>query len=144
MRPNMNQRGVTTLELMLVVVIIGILTMISMTEFFKLHNRAYVGAALSDLQVIRKAISMHDAEWGYFPDVNSNNMQGLISQLLDPIGQPYLTPPSGDNWRSFTYAAPDPADLTADYDLTVICNDHFSTQITVHWDSQIDFVRLTP
>jgi len=140
----MNQRGVTTLELMLVVVIIGILTMVTMTEFFKLHNRAYVGAALSDLQVLRKAMAMHDAEWGYFPDSDANTMQELISQLLDPLGQPYLTPPSGDNWNSFTYAAPDPADLTADYDLTVVCNDHFNTQITVHWDSNIDFVRLSP
>lgn len=128
----------------MVVVIIGILTMITMTEFFKVHNRAYVGAALSDLQVLRKAMAMHDAEWGYFPPNDANTMPGLISQLLDPMGQPYLTPPSGDNWNSFSYAAPDPADLTADYDLTVICNDHFSTQITVHWDSQIDMLRLGP
>ncbi len=140
----MNQRGVTTLELLLVVVIIGILSMVTMTEFFKLHNRAYIGAALSDLQVLRKAIAMHDAEWGYFPDGDSNTMPGLLSQLVDPGGQPYLTPPSGDNWRSFVYDAPDPADLTADYDLTVICNDHFNTQITVHWDSKIDYLRLGP
>ena len=33
----MNQRGVTTLELLMVIVIIGILTMITMTEFFKIH-----------------------------------------------------------------------------------------------------------
>ncbi|NUO20233.1 prepilin-type N-terminal cleavage/methylation domain-containing protein [bacterium] len=140
----MNQRGVTTLELLMVVVIIGILTMVTMTEFFKVHNRAYVGAALSDLQVIRKAMAMHDAEWGYFPPNDANSMPDLISQLLDPMGQPYLTPPSGDNWNTFSYDAPDPSDLQADYDLTVICNDHFNTQITVHWDSRIDFLRLGP
>ncbi|MCB1058814.1 MAG: hypothetical protein KDB65_01155 [Calditrichaeota bacterium] len=140
----MNQRGVTTLELLLVVVIMGILSMVTMTEFFKIHNRAYVGAAISDLQVLRKAMAMHDAEWGYFPQSDASNMGGLISQLLDPLGQPYLKPPSGDNWRSFVYAAPDPADLLADYDLTVICNDHFNTQVTVHWDSKIDIMRLGP
>ncbi|MCB9357364.1 MAG: hypothetical protein H6505_02235 [Calditrichaeota bacterium] len=140
----MNQRGVTTLELLLVIVILGILGMITMTEFFKVHNRAYVGAALSDLQVLRKAIAMHDAEWGYFPPGDASNLPGLMGQLLDPVGQPYLTPPSGTNWSSFDYAAPDPADLFADYDLTVICNDHFRTQITVHWDSKVDYLRLGP
>lgn len=140
----MNQRGVTTLELLLVVVIIGILSMITMTEFFKVHNRAYVGAALSDLQVLRKAMAMHDAEWGYFPPNDANSLQALMGQLLDPDGQSYLSPPSGDNWNSFQYQAPDPADLTADYDLTVVCNDHFRTQITVHWDSKVDYIRLGP
>jgi hypothetical protein len=36
------------------------------------------------------------------------------------------------------------SDLFADYELTVICNDHFSTQVTVHWDSKIDILRLGP
>jgi len=140
----MNQRGVTTLELLLVVVIIGILSMVTMTEFFKVHNRAYIGAALADLQVLRQAMAMHDAEWGYFPADDAGSMPELISQLLDPSGNPYLTPPSGDNWNTFTYVAPDPMDYSADYDLTVICNDHFNTQITVHWDSRIDYIRLGP
>ncbi len=140
----MNQRGFTTLELMMVVVIMGILTMITMTEFFKVHNRAYVGAALSDLQVIRQAMAMHDAEWGYFPPADAGDMQGLIAQLRDPSGQLYLKPPSGVNWNSFTYSAPDPTDMTDDYDLTVVCNDHFNTQITVHWDASTDILRLGP
>ncbi len=140
----MNQRGVTTLELLLVIVIISILTMITMTEFFKVHNRAYIGAALSDLQVLRQAISMHDAEWGYFPPNDANTLPALVAQLRDPDGQPYLTPPSGRNWSSFEYEAPDPGDIYADYDLTVVCNDHFRTQVTVHWDSKVDYVRLGP
>ncbi|MBK6911693.1 MAG: hypothetical protein IPK53_02100 [bacterium] len=140
----MNQRGITTLELMLVVVIIGILSMITMTEFFKVHNRAYVGAALSDLQVLRQAIAMHDAEYGYFPDVDANSLNGLVSQLIDPMGHPYLSPPSGRNWSTFAYVAPDPSDLTGDYELTVVCMDHQRTQITVHWNSVVEYLRLGP
>ena len=140
----MNQRGITTLELMLVVVIIGILSMITMTEFFKVHNRAYVGAAVADLQVLRKAISMHDAEYGFFPDIDANSLNGLVSQLIDPSGQPYLTPPSGNNWQSFTYVAPDPSDPMGDYELSVVCNDHHHTQVTVHWNSVIEYLRLGP
>jgi prepilin-type N-terminal cleavage/methylation domain-containing protein len=76
----MNQRGVTTLELLMVIVIIGILSMVTMTEFFKVHNRAYVGAAMSDLQILRKALSMHDAEWGIFPADPANDMITLVNQ----------------------------------------------------------------
>ena len=138
----LNQRGTTILELMLVVVVIGILSMVSMTEYFKIHDRAYVGAALSDLQVIRKAISMHDAEYGIFPGNAANNVQGLMAQLIDPFGLPYLDPPSGDNWRSFTYAPPAAGDLMGDYDLTVVCNDHATTQITVHWNQHMEIIKL--
>lgn len=140
----MNQRGITTLELLMCVVIIGIMSMITMTEFIKVNNRAFVGAAMSDLQVLRKAMAMHDAEWGYFPSDDAGSMPELVSQLLDPSGSLYLTPPSGDNWNTFSYAAPDPSDLLGDYDLTVICNDHYNTQITVHWNSQVDVMRLGP
>lgn len=140
----MNQRGVTTLELVLVVVIIGILSMITMTEYFKVHNRAYVGAALSDLQGLRRAISMHDAEWGVFPTDDAGDLNGLLSQLIDPDGNPYISPPSGDNWTSFSYVAPDPGDPYGDYDLTVVCKDHFNTRLTVHWNSEVEYLRLGP
>ena len=138
----MNQRGTTILELMLVVVIIAILAMVAMTEYFKVHDRAYIGAALNDLQVFRTAISMHDAEFGIFPDQAAGNMMALVVQLVDPSGNPYIDPPSGDNWSSFTYRPPEGGDLFGDYDLTVVCIDHASTQITVHWNQDTDIVRL--
>jgi prepilin-type N-terminal cleavage/methylation domain-containing protein len=138
----LNQKGTTILELMLVVVIIGILSMVAMTEYFKVHDRAYVGAALSDLQVFRKAISMHDAEWGIFPPDAANSMMGLYTQLNDPYGLPYIDPPSGENWRSFNYQPPAAGDLQGDYDLTVVANDHSSTQITVHWNQHIEMIKL--
>jgi len=137
-----SQRGTTILELMLVVVIIGILSMVAMTEYFKVHDRAYVGAALNDLQVLRKAISMHDAEWGIFPPNAANDIGGLMGQLLDPFGQPYLDPPSGDNWKTFSYHPPAAGDLMGDYDMVVVCNDHSSTQITVHWNQHMEIVKL--
>lgn len=138
----LNQKGTTILELMLVVVIIGILSMVSMTEYFKVHDRAYVGAAINDLQVFKTAISMHDAEWGIFPPAPANSMMALVNQLRDPYGLPYIDPPSGDNWRSFTYDPPAAGDLMGDYSLTVVCNDHSSTQITMHWNSDMEIIKL--
>lgn len=138
----LNQKGTTILELMLVVVIIGVLSMVSMTEYFKVHDRAYVGAAINDLKVFKTAISMHDAEWGIFPPDPANSMVALVNQLRDPFGMPYIEPPSGDNWRSFTYIPPAAGDLTGDYSLTVVCNDHSSTQITMHWNADMEIVKL--
>jgi prepilin-type N-terminal cleavage/methylation domain-containing protein len=138
----LNQKGTTILELMLVVVIIGILSMVSMTEYFKVHDRAYVGAAINDLQIFRSAISMHDAEWGIFPPDATNDMIALVNQLRDPSGLPYMDPPSGENWRSFKYVPPAAGDLIGDYSLTVICNDHSSTQITMHWEHDMEIIKL--
>ncbi|MBU0690439.1 type II secretion system GspH family protein [bacterium] len=138
----LNQKGTTILELMLVVVIIGILSMVSMTEYFKVHDRAYVGAAINDLQIFKTAISMHDAEWGIFPPNEANSMIALVNQLRNPDGLPYMDPPSGDNWRSFTYDPPAAGDLMGDYSLTVVCNDHSSTQITMHWNSAMEIIKL--
>ena len=138
----LNQKGTTILELMLVVVIIGVLSMVSMTEYFKVHDRAYVGAAINDLQIFKTAISMHDAEWGIFPPDAANNMIALVNQLRDPFGLPYMDPPSGDNWRSFSYVPPAAGDLVGDYSLIVVCNDHSSTQITMHWNSDMEIVKL--
>jgi prepilin-type N-terminal cleavage/methylation domain-containing protein len=137
-----NQRGFTLLELMMVVCIIGVLSMVAMTEFNKIHDRAYVGAAMSDVQLFRKALSMYDAEWGVFPSTASASMIGLLNQLLDPEGQPYISPPSGDNFESFDYTPPAAGDEYGDYSLSVIARDHRRTRITVHWSQDVEYVKL--
>ncbi len=116
--------------------------MIVMTEYNKIHDRAYIGSAMSDVQLLRKALSMYDAEWGTFPTTQAGNLMALIAQLNDPTGQPYINPPSGDNFRSFLYSPPDLGEEYGDYSLTVVANDHGNTQITVHWNQSIEIVRL--
>jgi prepilin-type N-terminal cleavage/methylation domain-containing protein len=135
-----NQRGFSMLELMMVVCIIGVLTMISMTEFNKVNARAYVGAAVNDVQIIRKALAMYDAEWGAFPQDPQVDMQSLVDLLISPDGQPYIDGPSGNNFSSFRYEPP--SDVYGDYELIVVANDPHSTQISITSDSGIDFVRL--
>ncbi|MFZ5433315.1 MAG: type II secretion system protein [Calditrichota bacterium] len=137
-----NQRGYSVLELMMVVCIIGVLSMVAMTEYNKVHNRAYVGAAISDLQVLRKALSMYDAEQGTFPLAGAGSPVELCALLIDPFGQPYVDPPSNNNFRLFQYLPPDPGNPYGDYSMTVVCNDHWSTRITVHNSQHQEIVRL--
>jgi len=136
-----NQRGFSILELMMVICIIGILSMVAMTEYNKVHNRAYVGAAISDLQVLRKALSMYDAEQGIFPLNAANTPADLCAMLIDPEGQPYITPPTGENFRVFQYIPPG-ANIYGDYTMRAVCNDHWMTRITISSNQGLEIVRL--
>lgn len=136
-----NQRGYTVLDLLMVVVIIGILSMVAMTEYNKVHNRAYVGAAMNDLQVMRQALSMYDAEWGTFPLAPANSVVALAAILLDPFGQPYVDPPSNTNFAQFVYTPPPPGDIYGDFGITVLCKDHWGTQIVVQGTHDIQTFR---
>ncbi len=136
------QRGFTVLDLMVAVVIIGVLSMIAMTEYNKVHNRAYVGAAVNDVQVVRKALAMYDAEWGAFPQQPYQDVFQLITDLVDPDGQLYMDPPAGDNFASFDYFPPDPTDVYGDYEIVVVCNDNHATQVSVSGSDEVHIVRL--
>lgn len=135
-----NQRGFSVLELMMVVVVISVLTMIAMTEFNKVHNRAYVGAAVNDVQILRKALAMYDAEWGAFPQGAEADLATFLATLVNPDGGAYIDGPSGNNFASFQYTPP--GSVYGDYRLTVVANDLHSTQITVSSDSDLSMVRL--
>lgn len=127
----MNQKGFTILELMMVVTIIGVLSLIAITEMSKATSQAYVGAAMNDVQLLRQAIAMYDAEWGVYPQADANNMVSLVAQLVDPNGDLYIDPPSGDNFAGLNYTAPAGGDLYGDYQLEVDCFDPHATRITV-------------
>lgn len=135
-----NQRGYTVLDLLMVVVIIGVLSMVAMTEYNKVHNRAYVGAAMNDVQVIRKALSMYDAEWGTFPLDAANSPAALAAVLFDPLGQPYMDMPSASNFDQFSYTPPQ-GDIYGDYTITVTCKDHWRSQIIVHGSHDVEVFR---
>jgi prepilin-type N-terminal cleavage/methylation domain-containing protein len=137
-----NQRGYSVLEMMMVVCIIGVLSMVAMTEYNKVHNRAYVGAAINDVQLLRKAIALYDAEWGTYPLNPAGSPADLAALLIDPTGQPYIDPPSGNNFDAFQYAPPAAGDEYGDYTIVVICKDHWKTQITMHQTQEMDMVRL--
>lgn len=139
-----NQRGFTIIELLLVVNIIGILSMVSMTEYNKIHNRAYVAAAINDAQLLRRGISMYDAEWGIFPQNPANDVMGLVEQLVDPFGQPYLNPPTGDNFQEFIYLPDAGASQFGDYEMMILCTDHNRTLITISWSEGMETLRLGP
>jgi prepilin-type N-terminal cleavage/methylation domain-containing protein len=65
------QSGFTIVELLIVVVVIAILAAISVVAFTSIQDRAKYSQALSNLEMINKAVNLYQAEYGTFPVANS-------------------------------------------------------------------------
>ena len=63
----MNQRGFATLEIIMVVVIIGILATIAVPNFSNVTEKANTAKIQSDLTTIDTAIQMYYMENGKYP-----------------------------------------------------------------------------
>jgi type II secretory pathway pseudopilin PulG len=123
------QRGITILELMLVVVIIGVLGFIATTRFIKAKDRSYVGAAQSELNSVRQAIAMYAADHGAFP-VALGSVNELNAIALDPEGKPYMTLPGRPQFAWISYLPDD----NLGYVLRVQAHDHSGTIIRATGD----------
>lgn len=64
----MNRRGFTIVELLIVIVVIAILASISVVAYNGIQTRARDSARSQDIKTIVKALEMHYAEKGFFPN----------------------------------------------------------------------------
>lgn len=81
------QRGITLLELMIVVVIAGILSVIAYPSYTQYAERARVAAAIGDIARINIAIEKYllTKNTGY----PATLAELSLDNLLDPWGNPY-------------------------------------------------------
>ena len=87
----MNQRGFATLEVILMVMVIGILASIAVPRFTSVTTAANTAKIQSDLATINTAIAVYQLEHGKYPDAAEN-----IDALSEYIqGAKNLNPPSG-------------------------------------------------
>lgn len=113
------QRGVTLVELMVVIVIIGLISVIVVPNVFGALSQANVKKASTDLKALRGAVEMYRIDLQSLPPAQAG-LQALVepprglrrpdryrpggyidSLPDDPWGQPYvLLVPGGDN-RAF-------------------------------------------
>ena len=85
----MNQRGFATLEVILMIMVIGILASIAVPRFTSVTTAANTAKIQSDLTTIDTAIAIYYMEHGTYPT-------GAITVLSDYIqGADKLKPPSG-------------------------------------------------
>ncbi len=96
-------RGFTTLELLTVVVIVGLLAMMSLPHAFRAKDRSHVGAAQSDLVTLRHALAVYAVDHDGYP-LAIASYKDFEQHMVDEEGRPYVTLPTGETFRWVSYA----------------------------------------
>jgi general secretion pathway protein G len=88
LRRNGCNRGFTIIEVCIVIAIIGTLSAIALPNYIRYRNEALIVAAITDIRMIEKRISIFVFENdGQYP--NSLNDLPTIGTINDPWGNPY-------------------------------------------------------
>lgn len=118
------QRGITVLELMMVVMVIAVLGLVSVTRYMQARDRGHVAAAQCDLTTIRQAIAMYAADYDVYPEALAS-IADLQVAAVDRNGIPYFDLPEQMNFAWVSYER-----LPGDgYVLRVQAHDHNRTGI---------------
>jgi prepilin-type N-terminal cleavage/methylation domain-containing protein len=120
------QRGITILELLVVVVIVGILGMVAVTRYLVAQDRAHVTAAAADADHFRKALAIYSVDYGSFPTDVCASPIDLTVDLIDPQGNFYMALPEGETFRSFRYS---PVEEGKSYQIEIVATDNGGTTI---------------
>ena len=103
----MNQKGFATLEVILMVVVIGILATIAVPRFTDITAKAKIAKIQADMSTIDSALSIYYMENGKYPDETAisalSNYINDSDNLKPPtgefkVGTETLTIASGDNY----------------------------------------------
>ena len=120
------QRGITILELLTVIVIVGILGMVAVTRYLVAQDRAHVVAAAADADHFRKALAIYSVDYGKFPTEACASPIDLSVDLVDPEGNFYMSLPEGMTFRSFRYS---PINEGESYQIEIVAADNSGTNI---------------
>ena len=105
----MNQRGFATLEVILMVMVIGILASIAVPRFTSVTTAANTAKIQSDLATIDTAISIYYMENGKYPTTFPNDLSNYLREADN------LKPPKG---KVFIKGASDREEKTIENDAT--------------------------
>jgi len=89
----MKRRGFTLIELLVVMAIMGILTIITVSQFNTARIKARDSQRKSDLSALSKALLMYYADYNKFPDQIGNGMDSLTwgdGPFQDATGYVYM------------------------------------------------------
>ena len=139
LRPRSSTAGITLLELLFVLAIIGTLAALAQTGYSSYRNTVNIAGAVADIESISSAINHGTLDEGLPPPptLDSINMGGM----LDPWGNPYQyinhsTTPKG-HWRKDRFIVP----INSDYDLYSMGPDGQSVAPLTAKASQDDIIR---
>ena len=88
----MNQKGFATLEVILMIVVIGILATVAIPRFTDITTKANTAKIQSDLATLDNAISIYFMENGEYPD-NISKLKNYVKDIENvkpPKGKAYI------------------------------------------------------
>ncbi len=107
----MNQRGFATLEVILMVMVIGILASIAIPRFTNVTAAANTAKIQSDLATINTAIAIYQMEHGSYP--KTSDKISVLSEYIQGVNN--LKPPSGSAYIKGTSGEPTATTISGDY-----------------------------
>jgi general secretion pathway protein G len=131
--------GITLLELVFVLAIIGTLVALALTSYSSYRNTIAIAQAVSDIESIESAIGHSTQMEGFPPPPSLASIR--MDEMLDPWGNPYqyinhsLTPKG--QWRKDRFIVP----INSDYDLYSMGPDGQSVAPLTAKASQDDIIR---
>jgi len=128
MKKEPSQAGFGIIEIMVVCVIIGILAAVMVPRFIGTQDRARIGAAVADLDQLRRALGMYEVDYLSYPASSYNSVDALVAILIDERGIAYMTLPDGTNFGSFAYQF-DSGASPSSYTITVTALDQSHTTL---------------
>ena len=102
----MREKGFTLTEILIVVVIVALLAVLALPMFVKTIEKAKVGEAISNLNLIRAGQKIYYLEYGCFAGTGTSE---------DPIEKLKIEDPNDASSRYFYYEIASPAGDTSDF-----------------------------
>lgn len=117
------RRGLTIVELLIVIVVIGILSAISVTVYTGMQDRAAYSLVSSNAGSIAKSIELYKAEHGTYPsaiDTCPAAGTGICADIdqVNDVAYSYQSEGTGDSYRN-------PAEPEGAYDLSIMGDRQF-------------------
>ncbi|MCS3919404.1 type II secretion system protein [Fervidibacter sacchari] len=82
------KKGMTLIELLIVIALIAVLAAINFAVLNKVRQRAYLGTCINNLRQLVLAVHMYENDWGTVPIENPvetpEGIYGFVQQMLNP------------------------------------------------------------
>ncbi|MEE4301134.1 MAG: type IV pilin protein [Pseudomonadales bacterium] len=104
------QRGITLIELLIALVIVGILTAVALPLYTRYQERSYAAQAMADLGVCAQALERHYTTGFTY----ANSTAAAVPPAAAPLATicPAASPPRGDTLFNITITAADATTFT--------------------------------
>ena len=112
----MNQRGFATLEVILMIMVIGILASIAVPRFTSVTTAANTAKIQSDLTTIDTAIAIYYMEYGKYPE-DIYKLKDYVNGIGNNKSDTTLKPPSG---KCYSKGNTTPADIENEYTIEIV------------------------